>query len=578
MSTNSEVGKLISANSHLSKLEDPFRSYYAYYMLAEKLQIKLEEFFDSNHHRFAEEIAKQLPIDASAYICHKSEYVKNESTINLKILMLGFLGTKVSKSKLEDVQRPEFEGLDWEILDIHRKKLDEGWATNEKAERDRRIVDFWRRARNCNLDLGQSPQEGHTNLGLMDLIAACSKYQGFMDFLQKEFGNEYEPDKDNLLQELRTFRTKSADPESHKLETKQPLRRRFSSYFKRVILIIYPKQQKKKKGSKEIKGQEKKTGLIGFVTKENMGKLIRFVPMLLLILFGCLGAFMLIGRAKETQVNVTLTTRYLHFQTYEATTLRSPDRLMLGSRHLFSIRNAVYTLDYPFSDTLPAPMKIKPVLHELVGIEYIKLPDDTKVTIATPTQKDIYIGFYESEGLNGFIPMDHSIVFSPEGRDSVIYGQNPIGTGINFHSNKEERSDVSLIDADDFEWPPFYVKSISFGELMRDRVEYGIESAQINFLKSGKSIQLNPKDLLSLESENPLKIQIKYNDGSISLQFTSMVNSIYAGPEILGRSNYNNQMPRLWEDHKELLGILVIVFVLVFPVIMMYKSRARQSK
>ena len=569
MSTNSEVGKLILANSHLSKLANPFRSYYAYYMLAEKLQLKLEEFFKAGNSGFLKKISNQLPNKASAYICHKSENVKNDSTINLKSLMLGFLGLKPVRSKLEEIQRPDFGGLDWKILDIQRRKLDEKWATNDRAERDRRIGDFWRRVRNCNLGLGQS---SHTSLDLMNLISACSGYRNFADFLQKEFGDDYDPEKDETLQAL----IASAAKQASLVSTKQSLIGTFIANLKTAAHKFSKTKGGKKKSLKQAKARSEKPEIFGFLSKGSIGKAISFMPILLLISLVGLGIFMFTGRTKEAQVNVTLTTRYLHFQTDQATTLRSPDRLMLGSRHHFSIRNAVYTLDYPFSDTLSAPMKIKPVSHELVGIEHIKLPDDATVTIETPTQKDMYIGFYESEGLNGFIPIDHSIVFSPGEMDSVIYGQNPTGTGINFQSNKEERSDISLIDAADFEWPPFYVKSISFGEFKQDQVEYGIESAQIDFLKSEKSIQLNPKDLLGIAFTNPIKLLVKYQEGLVSLQFTGVVNSIYAGPEIYGKSSSNNQMPKLWEEHKELLGIVVIIIVLVFPAIVMYKSRTRQ--
>jgi hypothetical protein len=577
MSTNSEVGKLLSANSHLSKLEDPFGSYYAYYMLAEKLQIKLEEFFNSNNNSFVEEISNQLPTDASAYICHKSERVKNESTINLKSLMLGFLGRKLRNSKLEEIQRPAFEGLDWEILDLQRKRVDETWASNDRADRDRRIVDFWRRARNCNPDLNQSLQGGHTNLDLMDLIAACSGYRDFSDFLQRELGKKYDPDKDNLLQELRTALAQPAEPTSKKTETEQLFSNHLVSYLQRAMWIFRPNKQKKKKGLNQIKVRSNKPPIREFFTKEIALKLTRFTPILLLILLGCLGAFMLIGRAKEAHVYVVLTTKYLHFQIAQPTTLRSTGKFMMGSRDHFSVRNAVYTLDYPFSDTLPVALRIKPALHEHVGIEHIKLPKDSNVTIETPTPQDLYIRFSDSEGLNGFIPIDHSIVYSPEEVDSVIYGENPSGTGINFHAYKDVTNEISLINADDFEWPSFKVKSTSFGQLKQDQVEYGIESGQINFLKSGKHIQLNPQDLFSITFEHPVTIVLKYNEGLVSLQFAGTVSSIFAGPDILGRSVFNNRMPKLWEEYKEVSGIsLLLVIVFLIPAIMMLKFRTRQ--
>ena len=575
MTTNSEVGKLISVNSHLSELPQPFGSYYAYYKLAEKLQGKLEEFFNHKHPVFLEEIANQLPLNASAYICHRSEYVKNESTINLKTLMLGFLGTKVSKSKLEDIQRPEFVGLDWEILDIHRKKLDEKWAANDRAERDRRIGDFWRRARNCNLELGQSPQEGHTSLDLMDLIAACSGYRDFADFLQKEFGDGYDPTNDETLNAL-THAAAGLVRLPEEIETtRQSSERGFVFYLRQVIRKFGRGKKGKKNFPKQVKEGEK-TAVPGILTKAKMGSLTRAMPVLLLILLGCFGILMLMGRANEAVVNVALTTRYLHFQIAQPTTLRSTGKFMMGSRDHFSVRNAVYTLDYPFSDTLPAALRIKPALHELVGIEHIKLPKDSKVTLETPTPQDLYIAFSDSEGLNGFIPIDHSIVYSPEGKDSIIYGENPRGTGINFHAYKDQSNGISLIESDDFEWPPFYVKSLSFGQLRQDQVEYGIESGEIEFLKSDKRIQLSPQDLLSVTFEHPVKILIKYSEGLVSLQFAGTVNSIFVGPDILGKSGSNDHMPRLWQERKETLGMVTIILVLVFPAIMMLKFRTRQ--
>gem|GEM_PF-6061655 len=262
MSTNSEVGKLISANSHLSNPTNPFGSYYAYYLLAEKLQLKLEEFFNSGNNSFLKEISSQLPNEASAYICHKSEYVKNDATINLKSLMLGFLGIKVSRSKIEEIERPSFGGLDWEIMDIQRKKLDEKWATNDRAERDRRIGDFWRRARNCNLGLGQSSQEGHTSIDLMNLISACSGYRNFADFLDKEFGNDYNPAKDETLPALTGFTAGPVGLVEEKEETEGSLQGAFVFYLQQVKKKFSRVKRRRKKLPKQVKVPGEKTTVI----------------------------------------------------------------------------------------------------------------------------------------------------------------------------------------------------------------------------------------------------------------------------------------------------------------------------
>jgi hypothetical protein len=57
MTTNSEVGKLILANRKLSELNKPFNIYYPYFLLAEKLHYKINEFFKEENIEFLKEIS-----------------------------------------------------------------------------------------------------------------------------------------------------------------------------------------------------------------------------------------------------------------------------------------------------------------------------------------------------------------------------------------------------------------------------------------------------------------------------------------------------------------------------------------
>jgi hypothetical protein len=546
MSENSEAGNLILANQHLSELGSPYRDYYAYYKLAEKLKDKLDALFFDPPLPFLRSIGHDLPAKASAYLCHDTPTVGNQAILNLRQLLGGFLGYGRYKKKIE---RPPFEGLDWKQVDDLFEKYEDKWGSDINIGAKTKIGDFWRRARVCNLKLNQSEQKGHTSLDLMDLISACSGYKDFSDFVQKEFGDDYDPAKDDTLQTLIMAASESVGSAGEK-------------------------------GGLERSKAEIPDGRItvsGYLSKERMFKLKRRLPVLLLSLFAGLSIFVLTGRAKETQVTVALTTRYLHFQTHQETPLRSTNKFLMASSKDFYIRNAVFTLDYPYSsDTTPSNLRIKPAPHALVGFEHVHLPKGAGITLETPTSQDMYLGFSESVGLHGFVPINHVMVYSPEEMDSVVYGQNPAGMGINFQTFKDQPNHIALIGAEDFEWPPFYVNSLSFGQLKQDQVAYEIESAQIHFLKNDRKIQISPKDLLSVAFEDPVKIQVKYSEGLVSLQFTGLVNSIYAGPDIFGRSHSNNQMPKLWEVRKDLMAVAVLLTILLLPAVMMSQSRTKR--
>lgn len=538
---------LISGVSHLSKLRFPYSENYPYYKLADRLQVSLETILSqvdipTTSKEKIQIGEKRLPRDVKSYLRHKNGEVDQTACQNLLDLLYELMEYTAKGNA-------PYRQLDQTVIeDLKATHKYVGDAEQEKVPPKliqwRVVRDFWLRARSCTKLAGSIPKE-HTGLKLLDLISACGGYRNFADFLHLEFGDGYDPEKDAALQALLASGVKHAGTASEKQKKGRSLKGTLTSYFKQA-------EEKFRSKSK------------------NVGKLTNILAISLLLLLGCIVAYLLTGRAKEAHINVALTTRYLYFQTAQMTTLRSADKFILASGDHFSIRNAVYTLDYPFSDTLPAPIKVKPLGQELVGIEHIKLPKDAKSVLESPTKKDMYVSFSESEGLNGFIPVNHAILFSPQETDSVAYDHTPIGTGVNFQSEESQRIEISLINAEDFEWPPLYVTSVGFGELKQDGIEYGIESAQIYFSTGNEPIHLNPRDLLSITFENPIKLLVNYQEGMISLRFTGVVNNLYAGPEIFGKNNSNNKMPKRWEEYGGLSSVMIIAIVMMAFFLVMY--------
>lgn len=260
-----------------------------------------------------------------------------------------------------------------------------------------------------------------------------------------------------------------------------------------------------------------------------------------------------------------VSTKYINFETAHNTSIRAKENLLLACDDHFSIRNGLYSLDYPYSSTTPGSARFKPIKQNNIGIEHLKIPAHTKIAIEIPTKTDLYFNISASAGLNGFIPLNQMIVFSPDDKDSVVFENPPRGTGVNFEYYVDQNFDIAMINIIDFEWPPLYINSVSFGQLMQDQVEYGIEYAQIAFLNDNKIRQLDPGDLLNITFENPIKLLLSYREGLLHTEFTGSVKTLFAGPEIFGKSSVNNIMPRKLEIKWVYFPpIILVIFIVVY--------------
>lgn len=200
MPDTSKVGKLIQANDQLKNLAFPFREYYAYYKLAERLKDQLDDFFSKSPEAFLNELSKNPAFGSSEYICLKTEVVTDNSLTNLEQLLRGFLG--IAGTTNGRVITRSYQGLNWTYFDELFLQYRNVWGENADIGRRTKMGDFWRRARNCDYTLRTTIMEGHSAMDLMDLISAASGFRNFEDFLQKEFGTNYEEKEDLSLQDL----------------------------------------------------------------------------------------------------------------------------------------------------------------------------------------------------------------------------------------------------------------------------------------------------------------------------------------------------------------------------------------
>lgn len=551
----SSTKMLILSNGQLSKLPPLFRENYAYYFLAEKLRKFLEKYCFQNgvsHQKNGIIIIseKALPGDIDHYLNHLKGKVEQTSCQNLIDLLFELIGYTSKKNTAP------YKALDHII--VERLKGSHQYVsgstdgeTLQKLLKWGVVRDFWLRARSCTHLAGSTPKE-HVGLKLLDLISVCSGYFNFSDYLDKEFGEDYDPEKDEILKSL--------------IESKQEIKATPKSNFLKVL------KERGYLGLKSIKSVKN--------SRSNFGKIIyhKNVPhFFLFTVFAISGIYLNYNRSREALINVNITTRYISFETAQNISLRSQDQNLINSYGQFTVRNAVYSLDYPFSDTLPSVVKIKQQNDKPVGIEYINLPKSTRVSMEAPAKNDFYLALSGIEGLFGFIDLKQSIVFSPNGLDSVIFDFEPKGTGINFQSNGNDLIEGSFINVADFKWPPIYITSVNFGVQKTDQITYGIESAQIDLLQQNKAVNLSPEDLLSLTFEVPVKLLIEYKNGLISIQFEGKVNSLYAGPEIFGKGKKNNLMPTLSEEYFGLSGKSYLVILIIFTVLLMLVFGKRRS-
>ncbi|WP_439481667.1 hypothetical protein [Cyclobacterium plantarum] len=191
---------MIQANDQLKNLAFPFREYYAYYKLAERLKDQLDDFFSKSPKAFLNELSKKPAFGSSEYICLKTEVVTDNSLTNLEQLLRGFLGIAGTTSA-RTITR-SYEGLNWTYFDELFLQYQNVWGENADIGRRTKMGDFWRRARNCDYSLRTTIMEGHTAMDLIDLISAASGFRNFEDFLQKEFGTNYEQKEDYSLRDL----------------------------------------------------------------------------------------------------------------------------------------------------------------------------------------------------------------------------------------------------------------------------------------------------------------------------------------------------------------------------------------
>lgn len=532
---------LISNNLHLSNLDPPFRENFAYFLLAERLGDNLNSrcFQSEKYVQNSGKIVileKSLPRDLSSYFKHNQGEVDRPSCLNLIDLLYELIGysPRSEKTPVEWLNDKAIEEL---------KKTHKYVSENERGESLTKEIrwevmrDFWLRARSCTVLAGSIPKQ-HTGIKLLDLLSVCSGYSNFRDFLAIEFGPYYNPEYDLLLKMLLDSKQEINPPaKKSSLVPKKKLEKATSTAIakKEISSETY--------GLAEEKKPHHRFGIVFILTR-----IFTVIPIILLL---ASGYYMFSTNSAEVFIVADVTTKYVSFESAEAASLRSQENLLFGSIAPFSIRNAMYSLDNPFPDTLPSELLIKPLKRDKVGIEYMNLPKMVRVTMNIPTVDDFFIKLSNQEGVFGYVGLKNTLVFSEDGQDSAVFESTSRQAGINFQSFGNDAIEVSFFALPEFKLPPLYVSSISFGEHKLGQISYGIESAQIKIDKPNKIITLSPEDLLTLEFENPMKVVAENRNGMIALQISGMVKSLHAGPEIFGKSDSNNQIPKLYEKYFE---------------------------
>ncbi|GAA0878124.1 hypothetical protein GCM10009119_10920 [Algoriphagus jejuensis] len=526
-------------------MQPPFSTHYFYYLLAIRLEETITIMFGDSYPYLLKSSFQKIPTKPSLLIQHDTKKVDMTLVRDLKDLLLAFIGEVGLKP------RPELES--WSLERNKAWLKARAYEGGQKLEiKDEHLQAFWYKARICDKNRAGKTNKFDINPQLMDLLAFFCGYDDFRDFIQREFGKDYVMANDQVLVSLyEKYRFSIDDIPSEELVTDSE--------------IASPEPDASPVSSYSASSQKGK--------KPNARW--KFVPFIFLALAGTASTFYFFGRVGQAEVRITLTTDYLHFETDGAVDIRSSEGNVFSSTDHFYIRNGLYSLHYPFSNSLPASLKIASIESQPVGIAYLKLPAQTGITIEAPTKHDIYFDLLEPRGLEGNLRLKNLVAFSSAEDSSVTYGDTPIGTGINFQSAPNENLQLSLIQAGDFELPPILVSSVAFGKLGQQKVEYGILSGQIELPEYGENFVLNSRDMLTLSLQDPSKLIISYREGVLSVTFSGSVNSLQTGIDAAKPNGGKNLLPKRIESWASFPNSLIagLLFTALIVAYQMKKSR-----
>ena len=191
------------ANPHLAGMKEPFNTHYFYYLLADRLEERIKELFNDLPETAIKIPGKTLHTSASAYIRHRSGVVDRPATLELRGLLFLFLGVN------PQTKRPN--SREWNLekiksLENYSDYCPEKNAADLKVDdwfvKPGQIKKFWLKARRCDKKLAGANYPD-VNVPLMNLLAFFCGYGDFKKFLDKEFGVNYNPEKDQAYQNLK---------------------------------------------------------------------------------------------------------------------------------------------------------------------------------------------------------------------------------------------------------------------------------------------------------------------------------------------------------------------------------------
>jgi hypothetical protein len=552
MGNSSQAGTLISDTVGLEAIKDTkVRIYYPYFLLAEKLIEVLNELWIKENKSFLDNI-KIIEAKPANLRLHRLETIDVNVCLEIKRILIGILGKKIYQNKLVELERPSLSKLDPIVLDKYLKDLDVNWVLRQGVVRNTIIENFFRRAKSCNYKLKPPKISGHTSLKLMDLIAVCSGYENFRDFLSKEFGSSYDIEKDEILQALLRSNSNYKSNKSHKTKAKSSSSQHTSNNGKpSEIEEMNEEEDKNKTNTQNVENHNPR------ISKSRKWIILSsFVTV-----FVFLGLVIIFSTGNEVLIEANITTTKVNFEFAEPVTFRSKEQFLFSSEKLLKFDNGLYSLNYPYSDTLPVGMLIKSKENNPIGIEYLSIPLNSEINLETVVQNDVYLSFSKTSGIEGYVEFDNAFIYSGDGNDSILYSNKK---GILFQSEKNSPLAVTLSNPKEFEIPPVFLTSIHFGTQYQDNLKYGIQSAEINLPELGKSINLMTGDLLNFTFAQPVKALLSYRNGVFIIKFSGKVNSLFAGPEIYGFDKRNNQMPTKLELYFMEFGIYILSVAILF--------------